>query len=115
MVLNPVDHDTWSVGSFFTNPILSRQTKLPDNCPSWEQEDGRVKISAAWLVEHSGHAKGFGINKNATLSNKHTLAITNRGSSTASDVLELANHIQEKVHAQFGIKLEIEPNLIGIF
>ncbi len=115
MVLNPVDHDTWSVGSFFTNPILGGQTKLPANCPSWVQDDGRVKLSAAWLVENSGHPKGFGINPNATLSNKHTLAITNRGNATASDILELANHIQEKVHAQFGIQLEIEPNLIGNF
>lgn len=115
MVLNEIDHDTWSVGSFFTNPILSDSNSLPANCPRWAQPDGRVKLSAAWLVENSGHSRGFGINQKATLSTKHTLAITNRGGATASDVLELANHIQEKVFAQFGIQLEIEPNLIGNF
>lgn len=115
MVLNEIDHDTWSVGSFFTNPVLSDSKSLPENCPRWVQPDGRVKLSAAWLVENSGHPKGYGVNSRATLSTKHTLAITNRGGATASDVLELANHIQEKVFAQFGIQLEIEPNLIGNF
>jgi len=115
MVLNELDHDTWSVGSFFTNPILGASTQIPAQCPRWEQADGRVKLSAAWLVENSGSPKGFGVNQKATLSNKHSLAITNRGNATASDVLELANHVQEKVFAQFGIKLEIEPNLIGNF
>ncbi len=115
MVLNPVDHDTWSVGSFFTNPILQDSKSFPTDCPRWVQLDGRVKLSAAWLVENSGHTKGFGINQNATLSNKHSLAITNRGNATASDILELANHVQEKVFAQFGLKLELEPNLIGNF
>lgn len=113
MVLNEIDHDTWSVGSFFTNPVLSDSRNLPENCPRWVQPDGRVKLSAAWLVENSGHPKGYGVNTRATLSTKHTLAITNRGGATASDVLELANNIQEKVFAQFGIQLEIEPNLIG--
>ena len=115
MVLNPIDHDTWSVGSFFTNPIVAADASIPKECPSWVQVDGRIKLSAAWMVENSGHPKGFGINQNATLSTKHSLAITNRGKATASDVLELANHIQEKVFAQFGIKLEVEPNLIGNF
>lgn len=115
MVLNPVDHDTWSVGSFFTNPIVAADSSIPKDCPRWAQVDGRIKLSAAWLVENSGHPKGFGVNQKATLSSKHSLAITNRGNATASDVLELANHIQEKVFAEFGIKLEIEPNLIGNF
>lgn len=115
MVLNELDHDTWSVGSFFTNPILQNSQALPKNAPKWIQPDGRVKLSAAWLVENSGHPKGFGVNQRATLSNKHTLAITNRADATASDVLELANHIQEKVFSQFGIQLEIEPNLVGNF
>jgi len=115
MVLNPVDHDTWSVGSFFTNPIRSQNDSLPTDCPRWLQPDGRVKLSAAWLVENSGNAKGFGINQNATLSNKHSLAITNRGNATASDVLELANHIKEIVNSKFGIELELEPKLIGNF
>jgi UDP-N-acetylmuramate dehydrogenase len=110
MVLDPSDHDTWSVGSFFLNP---RVAQAPDGAPSWPQPDGSIKVSAAWLIEQAGFAKGFGLNDRATLSTKHTLAITNRGGATAQDVLALAAHVQAGVRAAYGIELEFEPQVIG--
>lgn len=116
MVLNEIDHDTWSVGSFFTNPVLEvLPNTIPNDAPRWPQLDGATKLSAAWLVEQAGFGKGFGLNQRATLSNKHTLAITNRGDATAADILELANFIQAGVKQKFGIDLEIEPNFVGDF
>ena len=109
MLLDPADHDTWSVGSFFLNP---RSDVVPDGAPAWEQPDGRYKVSAAWLIENAGFGKGFGLNERATLSNKHTLAITNRGGATAADILELASFIQTGVKAKYGIALELEPRLV---
>lgn len=117
MVIDPLDHDTWSVGSFFTNPIVDAElvTKIPAEAPRWPQEDGTIKLSAAWLIENSGHPKGFGLNMRAQISSKHTLALTNRGDATTHDILELAHHIKHDVHEKFGIDLAIEPNLIGDF
>lgn len=117
MVLNPVDHDTWSVGSFFTNPIVSAHdhAKVPVEAPHWVQPDGSYKLSAAWLIENSGHPKGFGLNDRAQLSSKHSLALTNRGDATAGDIMELAHSIQHDVHERFGVNLAIEPNLVGEF
>ncbi len=117
MVLDELNHDTWSAGSFFTNPIVDAKTaqQLPETASRWAQPDDRVKVSAAWLIEHAGMKKGFTINGRATLSSKHTLAITNRGEATAADILELAHHIQHQVHERFGIHLSIEPNLVGEF
>lgn len=109
MVVNHEDHDTWSVGSFFLNP---RTDSVPEGAPAWEQPDGRFKVSAAWLIENTGFGKGFGLNDRATLSNKHTLAITNRGNATAADILELASFIQTGVKAKYGITLELEPRLV---
>lgn len=109
MVINHEDHDTWSVGSFFLNP---RTDAVPAGAPAWEQPDGRYKVSAAWLIENAGFGKGFGLNERATLSNKHTLAITNRGNATAADILELASFIQTGVKAKYGITLELEPRLV---
>lgn len=109
MVINYEDHDTWSVGSFFLNP---RADVAPEGAPAWEQPDGRFKVSAAWLIENAGFGKGFGLNERATLSNKHTLAITNRGNATAADIVELAAFIQAGVKAKFGITLELEPRLV---
>ena len=109
MVIDPGDHDTWSVGSFFLNP---RVTVVPEGAPSWLQSDGTHKVSAAWLIEHAGFAKGFGLCPEVTLSTKHTLAITNRGKATSQQVLDLALHIQEAVQTQFGIKLEVEPRIL---
>lgn len=117
MVLDPVDHDTWSVGSFFTNPIVSEQAAqhLQTDVPRWPQSAGGLKLSAAWLIEHSGHPKGFGLNNRAQLSSKHSLALTNRGDATANDILELAYKIQRDVHEHFGVELTFEPSLVGEF
>ena len=114
MVLDAKDFDTWSVGSFFTNPVVSIELaeSLPPSIARWNQQDG-VKVSAASLLEHSGFPKGFGLNSNAQISSKHALAITNRGNASALDIIELATLIQENVKSQFGISLEIEPRVIG--
>ena len=80
MVLDAADHDTWSAGSFFTNPVVD-PAAVPDGAPTWPADDG-VKVSAAWLIEHAGFGKGYGVeltDGRAGLSTKHTLALTNRG------------------------------------
>ena len=114
MVLDPDDHDTWSAGSFFTNPVLTAKqaAALPERAPRYPMADGTVKSSAAWLIENAGFPKGFGTPP-ATLSTKHTLAITNRGGATASDLLALAGQIREGVRAAFGVVLVPEPVLVG--
>ena len=114
MVLDATDPDTWSAGSFFTNPLLERDQadSLPAAAPRWEQPDGRVKTSAAWLIEQSGFGKGFG-NDRVSLSTKHTLALTNRGGAATADLLALAHEIREGVAATFGVRLVNEPVLVG--
>ena len=114
MVLDDADLDTWSAGSFFTNPIVDPEAAaaLPAGAPRFRQPDGRVKTSAAWLIEQSGFVKGYGTGP-ARLSGKHTLALTNRGSATAADLLELARTIRAGVHTTFGITLVAEPALVG--
>lgn len=117
MVLNPSDHDTWSAGSFFTNPILTADAAaaLPSEAPRFPGEGGRIKTSAAWLIEHAGFARGFAVRPHAraALSTKHTLALTNRGDASASDVLELARTVRDGVQAKFAIELIPEPVLLG--
>jgi UDP-N-acetylmuramate dehydrogenase len=114
MVSDPADHDTWSAGSFFTNPLLDRSQalRLPADAPRYEQADGSIKTSAAWLIAQSGFGKGYG-NPPATLSTKHTLALTNRGGATTADILELAREIRAGVERRFGIILAPEPVLVG--
>lgn len=114
MVLDPGDHDTWSAGSFFTNPILSADdaARLPADAPRFPLPDGRVKTSAAWLIDHAGFHKGHG-NQHATLSTKHTLALTNRGGASTEDVIELAREVRAGVHHTYGIHLQPEPVLVG--
>ncbi|GAA1156587.1 UDP-N-acetylmuramate dehydrogenase [Kribbella jejuensis] len=112
MVLDPADHDTWSAGSFFTNPILDSPAEVPAGAPQWPQPDGRVKTSAAWLIEHAGVSKGFTIG-NAGVSTKHTLALTNRGNATAKELLTLATHVRTQVQQSFGITLVNEPVLVN--
>jgi UDP-N-acetylmuramate dehydrogenase len=113
MVLDAHDQDTWSAGSFFTNPLLAPEQVevLPTTAPRWQQSDGRVKTSAAWLIEQAGFGKGYG-NERVSLSTKHTLALTNRGSAATKDLLELAAEIQRGVHAKFGVWLVNEPVLV---
>ena len=112
MVLDADDHDTWSAGSFFTNPFVPDASRLPEGAPRWPQPDGSVKTSAAWLIEHAGFGKGYGTAR-AALSGKHTLALTNRGSARTEDVLALAAEIQRGVHGAFGVWLVNEPTLVG--
>lgn len=114
MVLDPSDHDTWSAGSFFTNPLLSPEQAdaLPPEAPRFAQPDGTIKTSAAWLIDHAGFAKGYGSGP-ARLSTKHTLAITNRGDATAEDVLTLAREVRDGVEHRFGVRLVNEPVLVN--
>lgn len=116
MVLDPVDHDTWSVGSFFVNPVIdpfAGHPLIPDGAPRWVQADGRVKTSAAWLVEHAGFPRGFRLpDSNASVSTKHSLALTNRGGATAAEILQLADAIATGVRTAFGIDLAVEPTVI---
>src|SRR5690606_34314883 len=116
MVLDPADHDTWSAGSFFTNPILTaaEADALPAEAPRWPLPNGRVKTSAAWLIERSGFGRGYaGPGGRAALSTKHTLALTNRGGATTADLLSLAREVRDGVRAAFGIELVNEPVLVG--
>jgi UDP-N-acetylmuramate dehydrogenase len=113
MVLDDADPDTWSAGSFFTNPVLDadRAELLPADAPRFPQPDGRVKTSAAWLIDRSGFGKGFGEGP-ARVSSKHALALTNRGAATAGDLLDLARQIRAGVQSSFGITLVPEPVLV---
>ena len=115
MVLDEGDHDTWSAGSFFTNPVLDSASAaaLPEDAPRWPMPQGQVKTSAAWLIEHAGFGRGFGSPGPATLSTKHVLALTNRGGARAKDLIDLAREVRAGVLARFGVELEPEPVLVG--
>jgi len=126
MVLDTDDPDTYSCGSFFTNPILSRHEfddlveRVGERLgyegptpPRFGEPDGRVKTSAAWLIDHAGFAKGFGLPGPASLSTKHTLAVTNRGSATTTEVLDVARRVRDGVREAFGVTLVNEPVLVG--
>ena len=115
MVLDADDHDTWSAGSFFTNPVVEPGL-VPDGAPAYPQPDGTVKTSAAWLIEHAGFGKGFGLDRpgaRVSLSTKHTLALTNRGGASTDELLALAREVRDGVAARFGIVLVNEPVLVG--
>lgn len=141
MVLDASDPDTHSAGSFFQNAIVSASfaRTLPAECPRWPvtsdaapqtiiplaEYDGivpppvssqpDVKVSAAWLIEHSGIGKGFRLPRSrAALSTKHALALTNRGGATAAELAELARYIQQRVQSEFGLILQPEPVLVGV-
>ena len=116
MVLDPTDPDTTSAGSFFTNPILTPEqaAALPDEAPRFPAADGAVKTSAGWLIEHAGFSRGHGAPGPATLSTKHTLALTNRGGASARDLVALAREVRDGVHAAYGVTLEAEPVLVGV-
>jgi UDP-N-acetylmuramate dehydrogenase len=127
MVLDATDHDTWSCGSFFTNPIMSASSyaALQDRAqgrlgsggaaglPRFEAPGGQVKTSAAWLIDKAGFGKGYRMPGPAALSTKHPLALTNRGSATAADIVGLARQIRDGVHDAFGVSLVNEPVLVG--
>jgi UDP-N-acetylmuramate dehydrogenase len=126
MVLDEPDHDTWSCGSFFTNPVLTEEEFAALEArvaarlgwgasapPRFPEPGGRVKTSAAWLIERAGFGKGYGAPGPATLSTKHTLAVTNRGAATAADVVALAREVRDGVAAAFGVRLVNEPVILG--
>jgi UDP-N-acetylmuramate dehydrogenase len=115
MLLDAKDHDTWSAGSFFVNPIVSTEiaAKLPDDAPRWPQSDGRVKTSAAWLMERSGVKRGD-CHEGAGVSTKHVLALVNNGNAKAADIIELARASRSAVKDKFGITLEPEVQFVGL-
>jgi UDP-N-acetylmuramate dehydrogenase len=119
MVLDDGDHDTWSAGSFFTNPVLTA-TQLEDlrarageDPPAWPEPDGRIKTSAAWLIERAGFARGHGDPRRIAISSKHTLALTNRGAGTTQDLVALASEVAAGVEEAFGVQLVPEPVFVG--
>ncbi len=125
MVIDPGDPDAVSAGSFFTNPILSSEdfAELERHAtqslggdvlpPGWPEPDGRVKTSAAWLIERAGIARGYGEGR-VGVSSKHTLALVNRGGATTSELLDLAREVRDRVRTAFGVTLTPEPTLIGV-
>ena len=119
MVLDEADHDTWSVGSFFTNPIVPHAVfdrirgRSQAAVPNYPAPNG-VKLAAGWLVEQAGFYKGYPADDAPVrLSTKHALALTNRGNATAADVIALARRVRDGVKAGFGIELTPEPILVG--
>ncbi|GAC1411401.1 MAG: UDP-N-acetylmuramate dehydrogenase [Mycobacterium sp.] len=119
MVLDEADHDTWSVGSFFTNPVVGAGdferlcAAVEGPVPNYPAPNG-VKLAAGWLVERAGFGKGYpGDGAAARLSTKHALALTNRGDATTADVIALARAVRDGVRTAFGIDLTPEPILIG--
>lgn len=132
MVLDAADHDTWSAGSFFTNPVVAVELAdgLPDGAPRYpvrsvtpETTTGPslgaidaslVKTSAAWLIEHAGFTRGYGLPGPVGLSTKHALALTNRGTGTTAELLALARTVRDGVRERFGITLVPEPVLVGV-
>jgi UDP-N-acetylmuramate dehydrogenase len=111
MVLDSGDPDTCSAGSFFINPIVDSHMK-PEGAAAWPVNEGKIKISAAWLIENAGITKGFSLG-GAKISSKHVLALTNPGGASASDIEKLAQYCEEKVLEKFGIRLEREVKSIG--
>lgn len=141
MVLDASDPDTFSAGSFFTNPIVTEAfaRSLPADTPRWplgpepadrvipleeymgvgpipgEEPVRLTKLSAAWLIEHSGISRGFRLpGSKAAVSSKHTLALTNTGGATAAEIAELARYVLGRVQAEFGVNLQPEPVLVGL-
>lgn len=119
MVIDPADPNSRSAGSFFKNPIvettvadsIAEELEI-DRVPSFPVSDGKLKIPAAWLIEQAGFYKGFALG-NAGISSKHSLAIINRGSATAAEIVALKDLIQKTVADRFGISLQPEPIFVG--
>ncbi|WP_017623223.1 UDP-N-acetylmuramate dehydrogenase [Nocardiopsis chromatogenes] len=125
MVVDPDDPDTRSAGSFFTNPVLTEaefedlrkraaEHLGPDvEPPAFPESGGRVKTSAAWLIDRAGFTKGYGAGP-ARISGKHTLALTNPGGATTRDLLALAREVRAGVADRFGVVLVNEPVMVGV-
>ncbi|MFY9262217.1 MAG: UDP-N-acetylmuramate dehydrogenase [Actinomycetaceae bacterium] len=131
MVLDDTDRNTYSAGSFFTNPVLTEEqaTQLPEGAPRYGVSNsaainqigaaapkfaGQVKTSAAWLIDHAGFPAGFNMPGPAALSTKHSLALTNRGGANAQDLVNLARTIRDGVIEKFGVTLVPEPVILGV-
>ncbi|MEW6902395.1 UDP-N-acetylmuramate dehydrogenase [Trueperella pyogenes] len=131
MLLNDADRDTYSLGSFFTNPVLSEEqaAQLPAQAPRFgvakhdavnqigaaaPRIEGQVKTSAAWLIDHAGFSAGYNMPGPAALSTKHCLALTNRGGASGEDIADLARTIRDAVEEKFGVRLAPEPVLVGL-
>ncbi|MFL5824613.1 MAG: UDP-N-acetylmuramate dehydrogenase [Solirubrobacteraceae bacterium] len=125
MVLDPADPDSVSAGSFFLNPLVSEDQmddvrrraldRLGQDVivPGWPQDDGTVKLSAAWLIERAGFTRGYGSGR-AGISSKHTLALVNRGGASAEELVALAQELRDGVREAFGVTLTPEPTLVGV-
>jgi UDP-N-acetylmuramate dehydrogenase len=119
MVLDPGDPDTRSAGSFFTNPVLggdelaALRLRAGAEPPAWPAGDGRVKVSAAWLIERAGFARGHGTD-GVRISTKHTLALTHPGNGSTAALLGLAREIRDGVRTRLGVTLVPEPVLVGV-
>jgi UDP-N-acetylmuramate dehydrogenase len=125
MVVDPADPDSVSAGSFFTNPVLDADAfaalerrvaeRLGDGAapPAFPDAGGRVKTSAAWLIERAGFHRGQGDPHGIAISSKHTLALTNRGDGTTAELVALAREIAGGVRERFGVDLVPEPVFVG--
>jgi UDP-N-acetylmuramate dehydrogenase len=118
MLIVAGDADSRSAGSFFKNPILSAaefvdlQARAGLDPPRWHAGNGRLKTSAAWLIEHAGFTKGYSLGQ-AAISSKHTLALVNKGGASAADIVRLADEIRARVKERFGVALVHEPVFVG--
>ncbi|MGY1590398.1 UDP-N-acetylmuramate dehydrogenase [Geodermatophilus sp. SYSU D00708] len=110
MVWDPADPDSRSAGSFFTNPIVAAEQAV-EGCPSWPAGDGRVKLSAAWLVQHAGFGRGFREGRVGT-SSRHSLALTTADGATAGELLAFSDKVIATVRERFGVTLEREPTAV---
>jgi UDP-N-acetylmuramate dehydrogenase len=125
MVHDPNDPESVSAGSFFLNPVLSAERfatlelrvreHLGEGArpPAWPTDDRAIKTSAAWLIERAGFQPGYGEGR-VGISNKHTLALVNRGGATTSELIALALQIRRGVRQAFGVTLRPEPTLVGV-
>jgi UDP-N-acetylmuramate dehydrogenase len=125
MVIDRSDPDSVSAGSFFINPILSPdgftalERRVAERLgeaarpPAWPGADAGIKTSAAWLIERAGFHRGYGSGR-AGISQKHTLALVNRGGATTGELIALARQIRDGVRSAFGVELRPEPTLVGV-
>ena len=120
MLLVENDPDCRSAGSFFKNPVveagrvadIAAAGTCKEPMPQWPAGEGLLKLSAAWLIERAGFAKGFADGA-AGISSRHTLALINRGGATAADIERLQDRIRRGVEERFGVVLEREPVKLG--
>lgn len=122
MLIVEGEADCRSAGSFFKNPVvpesflasIATTLQIPvERIPRWPAGEGKIKLPAAWLLEHAGFPKGFTLG-NAGISSRHTLALINRGTATAADIVALRERIRHQVQSRFGIELEQEPVQLGL-